>query len=270
MNTHAPLPLRKITIKLERAHADPLVVPVELPATPTTFVGIMPAVRSIADALQDDALQTVARMGRPATCGLGCDTCCRHLVMLGEAEALGLLRTLAALPEARQADIRSRFQAGLDRVEAAGLLPRLYAVFTRTASDHIAQAEMQAAYWELGIPCPFLEEQACGIYAERPLVCRQYAMSSPPQNCRTPFGPQTALVKVLPSLDLAGAAAAFDGELAQQTRLLPLIFCLLRETHLSLRAFPVLEPERMLTRYLDFATTYYPRKDTHHIIMERA
>lgn len=270
MTAHAPAPTRRLTFRLDRTNAPALAVSVDVPATPTTFAGLMPAVRAVADALQGEAHRTVSDMGRPVTCGRGCDACCRHLVMLGEAEALSLLHTLGTLSEDRQELVRQRFKAGLAALEAAGLMPALYAAFTRQASDRSALAEMQTAYWELGIPCPFLEDSACGIYAGRPLVCRQYAMTSPPPNCRTPFSAQTALVKVLPSVDLAGAAAAFDGEFAQQTRLLPLLFCLLRETHLTLRPFPVLEPERMLTRFLDFATTYYPRQDPPHINKEGA
>ncbi len=261
MNAHAALPWRKITLVLPRRGGATLAVPVPLPAAPAIFVDILPAVRAVADALQDEAQRTVAGMGRPIRCGCGCAACCNHLVMLGEAEALGLLRTLHALPKDQQARVSARFRAGLERLESAGLVPELYAAFTREAHDCRRLAEMQSAYWELAIPCPFLEHGACGIYAQRPLVCRQHAMTTPPAACKTPFGPGAALVKVLPPLDLAGATAAFDGRLAHKSRVLPLLFCLLREKHLSLRPFPVLEPEPMLMRFLEFAGEHYARKD---------
>ncbi|OGR35472.1 MAG: hypothetical protein A2051_07235 [Desulfovibrionales bacterium GWA2_65_9] len=261
MNAHTALPWRKITIALHRRGGTTLAVPVPLPAAPATFVDIQPAVRAVANALQDEAHQTVAGMGRPVSCGCGCAACCNHLVMLGEAEALGLLRTLRTLPTDQQTRVSARFQAGLERLESAGLVPELYAAFTREFHDVKRLAEMQAAYWELAIPCPFLDDSACGIYAERPLVCRQFAMTSPPAACQAPFSAGTTLVKVLPPLDLAGAAAAFDGQLAHQSRVLPLLFCLLREAHLSQRPFPILEPEPMLARFLEFAGEHYARKD---------
>lgn len=263
MTAQAPLPWRRITIVLERPGSASLAVSVSLPAAPAVFAGILPAVRAVADALQDEAQRTVADLGRPVACGCGCDACCRHLVMLGEAEALGLLRTLRALPKDRQDRVNARFRAGIERLESAGLMPELYAAFTREAHDWRRLAGMQAAYWKLSIPCPFLEDGACGIYAERPLICRQYAMTSPPAACRTPFSAGTALVKVLPPLDLAGAAAAFDGQLAHASRVLPLMLCLLREAHLNRRACPVLEPEPMLTRFLEFAAEHYARKNQH-------
>jgi Fe-S-cluster containining protein len=184
-------------------------------------------------------------------------------VVLGEAEALALLDTLRALPPDRQSRVVERFRAGIERLESAGLMPDLFAAFTRQAHDAPLLARMQAAYWALGIPCPFLEGGLCGIYQERPLVCRQYAMTSPPAACRTPFSAGTTLVKVLPSLDLAGAAAGFDGLAAHASRVLPLLLCLLREAHLDRRAYPLLEPEPMLARFLDFVAGHYARKEHH-------
>ena len=39
------------------------------------------------------------------------------------------------------------------------------------------------------------------------------------------------------------------------------IVCLLREVHLNRRAFPALEPEPMLARFLEFAAEHYARAD---------
>jgi Fe-S-cluster containining protein len=261
MTARAQRPWRRLTIILDRKGAAGLALPVSLPAAPAAFTDILPAVRSVADALQDEARRTLAAQGQSVTCGCGCDACCRHLVMLGEAEALGLLRTLHALPEDHLGRVRARFRAGLERLESAGLTPDLYTAFTREVHDTGRLGQMQAAYWELGIPCPFLEHGACSIYAERPLICRQYAMTSPPAACRTPFNAGTAMTKVLPPLDLAGAAAAFDGQLAHASRVLPLLLCLLRERQLARRSYPLLEPEPMLARFLDFAAEHYARKD---------
>ncbi len=261
MTTQNPLPRRRLLIALDRPGGDTPLVSVLLPDGAAVFPDILPAVRAVADTLQDEARRTVAELGQAVTCHLGCDACCRHLVVLGEAEALALLRTLRGLPEPRRQQVLARFQAGLARLESADLLPRLFAVFTREAHDWRHVAEMLAAYWELAIPCPFLEDKACGIYDERPLTCRQYAMTSPPAACLDPFGPQASLVKVLPPVDLAGAAAAFDGEQAHASRVLPLLLCLLLEPRLGRHGFPILEPLPMLDRFLKFAAGHYSRKD---------
>src|SRR5262249_33580720 len=41
-------------------------------------------------------------------------------------------------------------------------------------------------YFAQGIPCPFLEEESCSIYADRPQVCREYLVASPAANCARP------------------------------------------------------------------------------------
>ncbi|MHC1702168.1 MAG: YkgJ family cysteine cluster protein [Humidesulfovibrio sp.] len=263
MDAHPSLPQRRLTITLDRQGGEVLALGVLLPAAPAIFADILPAVRAVADALQDEARRTLAGLGQKVSCGGGCDTCCSHLVMLGEAEALALLGTLRALPPDLHSRVAERFRVGIERLESAGLMPDLYAAFTRQAHDARLLARMQAAYWALGIPCPFLEGGLCAVYDERPLVCRQYAMTSPPAACRTPFSAETALVKVLPPLDLAGAAAGFDGLSAHASRVLPLLLCLLRQAHLDRRAYPVLEPEPMLARFLDFAAGHYARKEHH-------
>jgi hypothetical protein len=50
-------------------------------------------------------------------------------------------------------------------------------------------------YFNLGIPCPFLEEESCSIYHDRPIACREYLVTSPAGNCAQP-SPDT--VKLIP------------------------------------------------------------------------
>src|SRR5262249_14826542 len=38
-------------------------------------------------------------------------------------------------------------------------------------------------YFDQDIPCPFLEEESCSIYRERPLICREFLVTSPAANC---------------------------------------------------------------------------------------
>ena len=50
----------------------------------------------------------------------------------------------------------------------------------------IAEAAYRAfglAWFQQGVPCPFLEEESCSIHPDRPLVCREYLVTSPPAAC---------------------------------------------------------------------------------------
>lgn len=234
--------------------------PLPLPAEPAAFPDILPAIRALADALVERARADLAAMGRPVSCGAGCGVCCKHLVVLGETEALRLARTVRALPPERRAVVEERFNAGLARLENSGLLPELLAVFTRQGGDWRSLLEMQRAYWDLGIFCPFLDQGSCSIYEERPLICRQYLVTTPPAACADPFGPKTYLEKALLPMDLAGAAAAFDGHKATESRVLPHLLCLFREPILRRRSYLLDDPYAMLLRYFDLVDLGYARK----------
>ncbi|MEZ5343918.1 MAG: YkgJ family cysteine cluster protein [Pyrinomonadaceae bacterium] len=41
-------------------------------------------------------------------------------------------------------------------------------------------------YLQEGIECPFLENEICSIHSARPLACREYAVTSPAENCSEP------------------------------------------------------------------------------------
>jgi Fe-S-cluster containining protein len=41
-------------------------------------------------------------------------------------------------------------------------------------------------YFHQGIPCPFLESESCSIHPVRPLICREYLVTSPAKNCEDP------------------------------------------------------------------------------------
>jgi Fe-S-cluster containining protein len=41
-------------------------------------------------------------------------------------------------------------------------------------------------YFRLGIPCPFLEDEACSIHPQRPSACREFLAVSPAEYCSDP------------------------------------------------------------------------------------
>jgi hypothetical protein len=43
-----------------------------------------------------------------------------------------------------------------------------------------------ARYFNVGIACPFLDDESCSIHPDRPLACREYLVTSPAENCSHP------------------------------------------------------------------------------------
>jgi Fe-S-cluster containining protein len=86
--------------------------------------------------------------------------------------------------------IRARFDAAVTRMEELGLLdasaPRgRHALRVEAASGKSAWDEVSRRYFEARIPCPFLEDERCSVYEHRPMVCREYRVSTPPEWCET-------------------------------------------------------------------------------------
>lgn len=121
------------------------------------------------------------RIGRTISCQAGCGACCRQLVPISPTEALHLAGVVAALPAERAGRIRERFEDALHQMEAAKLDQR-----PDPEADKAGYRALGLAYFRLGIPCPFLEDESCSIHPQRPLICREYQVTSPPAACADP------------------------------------------------------------------------------------
>jgi Fe-S-cluster containining protein len=126
-------------------------------------------------------------------------------VALVDVEAWALADMVERMPEARRSTIRRRFADALEKLDAAGLKSRLAeAGAGGAAGDTVRKLSLEA--FALGIPCPFLEDESCSIYADRPLACRQHLVTSPAAWCAEPGKgdiaalPTTSLSQALQSL----------------------------------------------------------------------
>jgi Fe-S-cluster containining protein len=137
---------------------------------------VLPEVMTLANQLTDVAVAKVEAAGQQITCAKGCGACCRQLVPITPVEARHLARVVEELPAERAAEVRARFAAAREKVGAARLA-------VDPDGDRAAYREYGLAYFRLGVPCPFLEEESCSIHPVRPLVCREYLVTSPPEHC---------------------------------------------------------------------------------------
>ena len=197
-------PRQTATVKLQlRVLGEAVDVVGEVPEGKIRIDEVLPLLLQIDNAAIDQAVKQSERAGRPISCCRGCSTCCRaQPVPVTPVEALALWRLVAALPEPRQAEIRARFDDRCQRLADAGLVA---AYLERDASLSNEEArDIARRYFELGLACPFLaEDGACGIYTQRPFVCRQYLVTSPAKLCENPLDNP---VDVLP-IPIAGASA---------------------------------------------------------------
>lgn len=169
-------------------------VEVERPAAQIRVDEALPFLKS----LDDQAIGVVVRkIGEAVTCSKGCSACCRiQLVPVTPAEAYAALRLVEELPEPRRTEILARFSDRVERLKAAGLAEK----YLETSEQG---REMLLHYLDLGLICPFLEDNACSIYEQRPFACRQYLVTSPKELCATPL---TSPVRIVPAIFVPAAA----------------------------------------------------------------
>lgn len=172
----------KATVELQIA-GRPLRLEVPVPAGPARLSELLPFLRELTDAFVAFAVENAQDQGATLSCRKGCGACCRQLVPIAEIEARRLREVVARLPDARRATLEARFAAARLRLQQAGLLDKL------AMPNQVRDEEVDAlglAYFHLGIPCPFLEDESCSIYSERPLACREYLVLSPAAHCAQP------------------------------------------------------------------------------------
>lgn len=160
---------------------------VPTPAAMVRLDALLPLLRDLDDKAVDLAVAKVEReTGERVTCAKGCSACCRaQPVPVTPVEAYALWRLVEALPEPRRSEVRARFESNAAALRDAGLAEQ-YLERPQTIQQEDALPLAQA-YFGLRLICPFLTDDACGIYAERPFVCRQFLVTSPPVLCDNPF-----------------------------------------------------------------------------------
>ena len=231
----------------------------KLPTVARTPLDILRPIFQVADAIHSRSEETMAASGRSVTCAAGCAACCRQLVPISRWEALHLASVVRAMPSARRKRVTGRFTAAIRRLEAAGLLSRIANGFANHAHEPEVLEALQREYWAQQIPCPFLEDETCSVYQNRPLACRQYMVTSPPPLCGSLYSPAQAHELVLHPTDAGGTLAAFSGTGITRSEAVPHVLSLLAAPGLKAAPTP-LPAAQMLGRFLHLLGHHFARK----------
>ena len=149
----------------------------------------------------DDQATALAARGSSITCRAGCAHCCRQLVPLSAPEAFHLAAVVDARADAKE--IGARFSALHDALERSWIG---YALRHRLAEDDRRATELAVGWHRLGYACPLLVDERCSSYDARPIVCREYLVTTPVEGCARPG---TAPLRRVPiALRLSDALAA--------------------------------------------------------------
>ncbi len=162
---------------------------------------LLPVLRQFSNVMVESAEEAAAE---PISCTKGCGACCRQLVPIREMEARRLTAFVRGMPELRRTKILERFASAAEGVKAPGLRGR---IDRRDELEPAERVALKLDYFALGIACPFLEEESCGIYDERPMICREHLVTSPAAACADP---RAGAIRTLPMHRADSAAAKLE------------------------------------------------------------
>ncbi|MCP9455652.1 MAG: YkgJ family cysteine cluster protein [Nitrospira sp.] len=182
MSATRPTEQYEISIQTAAGHVTTMV------DVPTAFVpvtAIIPLLRRLGEEAQRLETTRSAEEGRCCSCTKGCAACCRMLVPLSPPEAFRLMEVIRLLPIEQQDRIVARLEQSKSLLRSHGIWQRLLDVGAseRPLNDD-ELAPLNEAYYSLRMPCPFLEDETCSIYNERPSACRELLVTSPPDYCQ--------------------------------------------------------------------------------------
>ncbi len=154
---------------------------------PADLQDLLPVFRSITGDLVNIAIHNAAAENKTVSCKSGCSVCCHMAVPVSEPEAYRLRAVVDGMPEAQRSAVEARFTAAMEVFRDTGLLKELFQ--SPVSEDDVPKKMANLhAYYAKRHPCPFLENHNCSIYEERPLICREFVVTSPAENCSNTEG----------------------------------------------------------------------------------
>ena len=192
---------------------------------PTSFVpvtAILPLMRGLGEEVQMLEQRRLLEASQTVSCQKGCAACCRMLVPISVPEAFALASTIDRLDQHERNRLLSKLDLAQQQLARAGILKQLstLAESPDPVSDEAIEP-LNRAYYALRMPCPFLENEVCSIYADRPAACRELAVTSPATECqdmtRQTIQPVPVSVRISTALSLLWADLT-----ATAPRLIPL------------------------------------------------
>ena len=192
---------------------------------PTGFVpvtAIVPLMRRLSEEAHALEQARLGETGKAISCQKGCAACCRMMVPLSAPEAFALRDYVRGLPAERQTRIAERLAQAKSHLLSHGLWHRMRDMGeAENPPDDAALEPINRDYYALRMPCPFLEDELCSIYEDRPAACRELLVTSPAEWCQDLV--KNPVEDLPPPVRMGSALGLLWGDLTKTApRLIPL------------------------------------------------
>lgn len=158
---------------------------------------LLPLAQALVDA-ETEAIEADPTVD--VTCRAGCFACCSQAVPVTRSEVRAILAAIDQLDDELRQTIHRRIREIVQRLQAAGL--------RQVTSDDspVRRREMANAYFAVGVPCPLLEDGVCSVRASRPLICREFLVTSEASEC-SKLGRGETVVRIRSKQDIVAGFA---------------------------------------------------------------
>ena len=199
-SSYESVELTVFTISIETPDGQLPPARVQVPNVPMRLTSLIPPMQQLCNGIVELAIKREVQKGAKVSCQKGCGVCCCQLVPLSPPEAFFFADYINSLPLKRKESILSKLQEIKEAMAKNGLLDRLRHI--ENTGEHKV---LGADYFQMGLPCPFLEDNTCSIHSIRPFSCREYNVTSPPELCRDPINNEVKTVRITRSMMVAMA-----------------------------------------------------------------
>ena len=157
-----------------------------VPAGKVPAEDVLPILHRFSEQVVEGVEEKASETGEAISCKKGCGACCRQPVPVTRAEARQLVTLVESMPEGEKAATKERFRIAMQKARNAGVAENLVGLRRKDEETKLTAAK---AYISQDIACPFLVDESCSIHLARPLICREYLVTSSPEYCEKLDGP---------------------------------------------------------------------------------
>lgn len=175
---------------------------------------IVPIARTVSSKIAVTVLKKLSDDGEIVPCSKGCSACCHYLTSLSIPEVFRLSDELLAMPaESGRAILESYLEAAKKILDN---LPEDFDIAEPTGiNDQSQMSRLSSWYAGLKLACPFLSDDLCTMYEQRPTACRENIVTGSAEMCEVEGQDGTQVVKV--PVSATEALAQLAAELEQSS-----------------------------------------------------
>lgn len=164
-----------------------------VPSKPVKPQRMLPVFQGMSDLFVEMGEKAARAAGEKSSCRKGCAACCRQPIPLAEIETHRIAELVESMSDPQRTEIKKRFENAWHHFAEIGWFDRLDTAAYASGEE---RQRLAAEYYYENVSCPFLENESCLIHENRPLVCREYLVTSPAEYCFTLSGEKIKLLSL--------------------------------------------------------------------------